>query len=127
MVLGMIESISFKKASTRYLSPPNIAAIKRTRRKLANVDMEPAKRLLEILDMEIDAARTSTSHHPLSLVINKVTSRVPPPATIVPITALNHDAEALSYLLPNLQARGYRILAAGADNKMLNRIGIASS
>ncbi|MFC1951170.1 DUF58 domain-containing protein [Chloroflexota bacterium] len=126
-VLDMIESISFIESSTRYLSLPDITALNRTRRNLANVDLEPAKKLLEILDIEINAIRMSTSHHPLSLAINKVTSYVPPPATIVPITALNHDSEALSYLLPNLKARGYRILATGTNNKASNKIGLTLS
>ena len=126
-VLNLIENITFTRASTRYLSLPDIMMLNRTRKNLVNVDLEPAKRLLDILDIEIDAFKMSTSRHPLSLPMNRVTAYIPPPATIIPITALNHDAEALSYLLPELKARGYRIIDPGVNKKAFSAISASLS
>jgi len=120
-VLGLIESIAFTLPSVRYLSPPDIRRLSRTRRELANVEMEPAKRMLDILDMEVEAVKMSTSRHPLSSALGKIASVVAPPAMMVPITLFNHDAEALNYILPRMEGRGYKVFSSSVGNPLARR------
>jgi len=126
-VLQIVENIISIEPSAKYLWPPDVKRLNRTRRKLANVDLEPARRLLAVLDLEKEAVRTSTSRHPLSLALAKIASVVAPPAMLVPITSFNHDAEALSFLLPKLEARGYRMSALPTDAATAARIGMNPS
>ncbi|MFC1999052.1 DUF58 domain-containing protein [Chloroflexota bacterium] len=120
-VLGLVGGITFTRSSIRYLSPPDIRRLNRTRRELANVDMEPAKHLLDILDIEVEAVKMSTSRHPLSAALGRITSVVAPPAMMVPITLFNHDAEALNYILPRMEGRGYRVFPFGVQNPLVRR------
>jgi hypothetical protein len=88
--------------------------LNRARRKLVNVDQEPAKRMLAILDIESDAVKMTSSRHPLSAVPGKIAHVVTPPAMLIPVTALNHDAEALGYTLSKMQKIGYTVLPVTA-------------
>ncbi|MFC1978771.1 DUF58 domain-containing protein [Chloroflexota bacterium] len=123
-VLRLVEGMTTVEPSVRYLWPPDVKRLNRTRRKLANVDLEPARRLLAILDVENEAVKTSTSRHPLSAVLAKITSVVASPAMLVPITAFNHDVEALSFLLPRLEGMGYRVSPFTGDALTAARIGM---
>jgi len=123
-VLLLVESMTSVEPSIRYLWPPDVKRLNRIRRKLANVDSESARRLLAVLDMENEAVKTSTSQHPLSQALAKITSVVAPPAMLVPITAVNHDAEALSFLLPRLEGKGYRLSPLTTDALTAARIGM---
>jgi len=126
-VLQFVESMTSVEPSIRYLWPPDVKKLNRTRRKLANVDLEPARRLLAILDVESEAVKTSTSRHPLSLALAKVTSVVVPPAMLVPITSFNHDTEVLSFLLPRLEGKGYRVSPLTPHALTAARIGMILS
>ena len=126
-VLLLVESMSSIKPSVRYLWPPDVKKLNKTRRELANVDLESARKLLAILDIEIEAVKMASSKHPLSVALSRITSIVTPPAMLVPITSFNHDTEALSHVLPRLERQGYLISPPVTDNLTASRIGINPS
>jgi hypothetical protein len=123
-VMYLIESISITKPSVRYLWPPDIKKLNRARRKLANVNQEPAKRLLTILDIESDAVQMASSRHPLSMALTKIISVVTPPAMLIPMTSLNHDAEVLRYMLPKMEGIGYTVTGLAVDNLNASGMGM---
>ena len=114
--LQTIKCISTVKPSVRYLWPPDIEKINIARRQLANVDQQAAQKLVAFLDMEREVCRTASSHHPLSAALSKLVYFAAPPAMLVPITSFNHDAEVLSYMLPRLKERGYKLTQLEATN-----------
>ena len=90
-------------------------------RSLLLIDMEgePARRLSEILKFEHEALQDNSRRHPVSNALEKEAKDTSPPATIIVVLLLNHDAEALSVTLENMRKRGYNIIRVEAASKPL--------
>jgi len=98
------------------LEPAKVQYLRRALGQLEQVEAEPARKLSEVLGLEYEAARESAQANPASLAIRKAASYAKPPATIVTISAMNHDAEALTMGLEELERKGYNIISAGLRN-----------
>ena len=71
---------------------------------------EPTQRLLKILNFEYQAILEAAKNHPAVLALLLATKRLPPPAVIILVSKLNHDAEALSITSEKLSRLGFTTL-----------------
>jgi len=60
-----------------------------------------------MLYFEYQAIEEAAKNHPATLALSQVTEHTPPPATIVLVSQLNHDAEALLVTTEKLSKRGF--------------------
>ncbi|MCD6567299.1 MAG: DUF58 domain-containing protein [Dehalococcoidia bacterium] len=91
----------------RYLQPPDMRQLRVSLRRLQGVDLEPARRLRRLLEVEKRAIDEGSRTHPAREALTRVAARASLPARIVVISAWNHDSEALSLALGELGKRGY--------------------
>ena len=105
--LLLVKEISLVALGQRRLGPPDIAGLRRDIRRLKPVKSEPARRLLELLEFEYRAVEKTAREHLAMRVLLQVTGRVLPPASVIMITELNHDAEVLMVTGERLKKRGF--------------------
>jgi len=96
--LSLIKDITIVEFTPRVLQLPDLAKLERDIHQLRQVSSEPAKRLLNMLNFEYQAIKNSAKSHPATLALTSVTEHAPAPATIILISHLNHDAEALAVM-----------------------------
>ena len=77
---------------------------------LKGATSQPAQQLLYILDFEYRAIEKAASGHPAAAALLRSTERVPAPASVVLISRLNHDAEAIMVATERLKRRGFTVL-----------------
>ena len=104
LVVKDIASVEFVH---RFLQPPNISKLRRNTTLLQPVTSQPAQRLLSMLRFEYEAIEEAAKNHPATLALSRSTEHVPPPAIIVLVSQLNHDAEALLVTSEKLSKRGF--------------------
>lgn len=108
--LSLVRQITATEAEGRHLEPTDVAKIRRNIRQLQQVESEPARRLVEILNFEHQAVEEVARLHPATLALSAVTSRVAAPATIFLVSSLNHDAEAVLLATEKLARRRFTIV-----------------
>jgi uncharacterized protein (DUF58 family) len=111
--LSLARQITTTDAAERHLEPTDIAKVRRNIRQLQQVESEPARRLVEILNFEHQAVEELAREHPAARALAAVTSRVPAPATIFLVSPLNHDAEAVLVATEKLARRKFSIVTVG--------------
>ncbi len=105
--LSLLREIIVVKFADRYLEPTDIAKIRRNIRQLQQTDSEPAQRLLDILNFEHRSIEEVARSHPATLALASATRQVPPPAMILLVSQLNHDAEAILVTAEKLAKRRF--------------------
>ncbi len=78
---------------------------------LRGVTSQPAQQLLSILDFEYRAIEKAASGSPAMAALLRSAGRVSAPASVVLISRLNHDAEAITVATERLQRRGFNMLS----------------
>ena len=105
--LSLVKDITSVEFAHRFLQPPDIDKLKRNITLLKQVISEPAQRLLSMLNFEYQAMEEAAKNHPATLALSVVTEHTPPPAIIVLVSQLNHDAETLMVTIEKLSKRGF--------------------
>ncbi|GAJ18510.1 unnamed protein product, partial [marine sediment metagenome] len=77
---------------------------------LKQATSEPGQRLLSMLNFEYQAIEQAAKNHPATLALSQVTEHILPPAIMVLVSQLNHDAEALLVTGEKLTRRGFTTL-----------------
>ena len=111
--LALVKDITIVGFAPRVLQPPDLARLKRDISQLKLASSEPAKRLLNILSFEYEAIKDSAKTHPAATALTSVAGHVPAPATIVLISEMNHDTEALMLTLDRLKRQDFTTISAG--------------
>jgi uncharacterized protein (DUF58 family) len=105
--LRLVKEIKPVALGQRCLKPPDIAGLSRDISRLKTVESRPARRLLELLEFEYRAVEKTARKHLATRALLRVTEPVSPPATVIMISELNHDAEALLVIGERLKKRGF--------------------
>lgn len=109
--LSLLREITPVKTADRYLEIAGITDIKRNISLLKKAKSAPAQRLLGILDFKYRSIEESAKNHPANIALSMATKQVPPPATILLISQLNHDAEVISVISDKLSKRRFTMVA----------------
>jgi hypothetical protein len=118
--LGLIKEIKIVHFTGRYLDPVNIDRIQRNIQLLQRVETEPAQRLRDIFIFEQKALEESAAKNPASVAIMSAARQVPGPATILLVSRLNHDAEAVTVTCGRLGRMNYTTIHVAGAAKILN-------
>ena len=95
--------------------------IKRNISQLKQVDTEPARQLLDILGFEYQAIEESTRKHPATVALTGTTKQVVGPATILLVSQLNHDAEAIKVTTDKLSRRLFNTIRVASPTEVILR------
>jgi hypothetical protein len=104
LLLGKITPVA---TINRYLEPTGLADVKRNIIQLKQVASEPAQRLLDIFDFKYRSMEEFVKNHPAAIALSSTTKGVPAPATILLVSPLNHDAEAIKIITDKLSRRRF--------------------
>jgi len=113
--LLLVKDITLVEFGHRFLQPPDIGKLRRNITQLKQVTSEPAQQLLNMLNFEYQAIEEGAKNHPATLALSTVIEHTPPPATILLVSQLNHDAEALPVTLEKLSMRGFTTIPIRAS------------
>ncbi|MFC2060602.1 DUF58 domain-containing protein [Chloroflexota bacterium] len=108
--LSLVKDIISVEFAHRFLQLPDIGKLRRNITQLKQVTSEPGQRLLGMLDFEYRAIEQIAKKHPATLALSQVTDHITPPAMILVVSQLNHDAEALLLISEKLSKRRFTIL-----------------
>ena len=116
--LQLLQRIAIRSQEERFLDTPNPVRLRReldaqnykdNQTKITNIH--------ELMRIELDALENYSRDHPVSQVLHKHLTKIPPPATITIISRWNHDAEVLSVVIPRLRYKGYTVLDLKAESR----------
>ncbi|HEY41214.1 MAG TPA: DUF58 domain-containing protein [Dehalococcoidia bacterium] len=110
--MELVNSITMAEL-TRLLQPASLGRLRYNMSLLRGATSQPAQQLLNILDFEYRAIEKAASGHPATVALLRSTERVPAPASVVLVSRLNHDAEAIMVATEKLQRRGFAVLPLG--------------
>lgn len=105
--LSLLREIIPVPMVNRYLELPDIKDIRRNINLLKAVDSEPARRLRDIFDFKYRSIEESTRSHPAAIALSGAAREVPAPATILLVSQLNHDAEAVKVISEKLSRQRF--------------------
>jgi len=105
--LSMVKDITPVEFTHRFLQLPDLSKLRRDITQLKQATSEPAQRLLGMLNFEYQAIEKAAKNHPATIALSLATEQAPSPATIVLISQLNHDAEALLVTTEKLSRRAF--------------------
>ena len=111
--LLLVKDITQVAFPERSLQSADLGRLRRNIAWLEKSSLPPAQRLRSLLEFELQAIRAAARNHPATTALSRVTKQVLPPAVIVLVSPLNHDAEALLLTLENLTKRRYNVLCLG--------------
>ncbi len=115
--LSLVKDIASVEFAQRFLQPPDIGKLRRNITLLKQVTSQPAQRLLGMLNFEYRAIEEAARNHPATLALLAVTEHTPPPAIIVLVSQLNHEAEALMVTIEKLSNRGFTTIPMAAAKR----------
>ncbi len=113
--LSLVKEISSIEFAHRYLEMPDFGNLRRNIAQLRHVQSEPAQRLLRILDFEYRAIEHAAKSHPAMVALSLLSERTPISATILLVSQLNHDAEAIQLATEKLSRREFAIIPVDAS------------
>jgi len=108
--MRVVRDIKPAEMTSRCLQPEAMGKLRRNMTRLRSATSEPAQRLLSILDFKQQAIEQVARNHIATAALSRAIQRVPPPALIVLISRMNHDAEALMVTIDKLERKGYSTL-----------------
>ncbi len=105
--LSLVKDVTSVEFAHRFLQPPDIGKLKRSITLLKQATPGATHQLLGMLEFEFQAIKEATKNHPATLALLLATEHISPPAIIISLSQLNHDAEALPLTLDRLSKRGF--------------------
>jgi len=112
--LSLVKDITSVEFTHRILQLPDLGKLRRDITQLRRATSEPAKQLLNMLNFEYQAIEKAAKNHPATLALSLATEQLPSPATIVLISQVNHDAEALLVTTEKLSRREFTTIPIAA-------------
>jgi len=109
--LLLVKDITAVEFAHRFLQLPDITQLRRNITLLKQVKSQSGRRLLSMLEFKYQVMEETATKHPATLALSRATKHMPPPAIIVLVSQLNHDAEALLATSEKLSKRGFTILS----------------
>ena len=109
--LLLVKDITAVEFPHRFLQLPDLAKLRRNITQLKQVTSEASQRLLGMLDFEYRAIEEAAKNHWATLALLQVTEQVRPPAMVVLLSQLNHDAEVVLVTAEKLTRRGFTTLS----------------
>lgn len=106
--LLLSREIEFWAKPRRYLQPPDPPRIRANINKLKMLNAEALNKLIELLDMEYKALCDYAASNPATAAVSTVLAKSRSRATLVFISAENHDVEALRMAKYRLKTRNLR-------------------
>jgi hypothetical protein len=119
--LSLIKDINRVKTIPRHLELADVGLIRHNIAQLQQLDTSPARRLLEIMNFEFHSIEENTRSHPATLALADTAKHVTSPGTILLISQLNHDAEAIKIITGKLTKRAFRTIPVAAPLKAIPR------
>lgn len=110
----------------RYLQPPDPVRIRADINRLRMADLDSVAKLIELLDLEFKALCDYAASNPATKALSVVLAKTGSRATVLFVSAENHDEEALRMAKYRLKARNHRfadISLDGAATSNLSRRG----
>jgi hypothetical protein len=108
--IALVNNIAQVELGQRFLQPANLSRLRRNLGILRGATSQPAQKLLSILDFEYRAIEKAAGGNPATAALLRSAERVTAPASVVLISRLNHDAEAVMVTTERLQRRGFNML-----------------
>ncbi len=108
--IALVNSIAQVEFGQRFLQPANLNRLRRNLGILRGATSQPAQQLLSILDFEYRAIEKTAGGNPATAALLRSAERVTAPASVLLISRLNHDAEAVMVTTERLQRRGFNML-----------------
>ena len=105
--LLLLRKITPVATINRYLELTGLTDIRRNIIQLRQAASKPAQRLLNIFDFKYRSLQEFAKNHPAAIALSRTTKGVPAPATILLVSPLNHDAEAVKIITDNLTRRKF--------------------
>lgn len=119
--LSLIKDINHVKSIPRYLELADVGLIRRNITQLQQLSASPARQLLEILNFEFHSIEENTRNHPATLALSDTVKHVASPGTILLISQLNHDAEAIKVITSKLTKRAFKTVPVASPLKTIPR------
>jgi len=113
--LELIKAIEEVDYGRRFLELTDINRLKGNLRRLKQVSSEPASRLAAILDFEYLSIKEKSKNNPAAKALSQAINRMPQTATVVFISHLNHDAEAILLYKAKIDRMGYSSFVMNGD------------
>jgi len=110
LAMRLVRDIKPAEMTSRCLQPEAMGKLRRNMTRLRSATSEPAQRLLSILDFKQQAIEQVARNHIATAALSRAIQRVSPPALIVLVSRMNHDAEALMVTIDKLERKGYSTL-----------------
>ena len=119
--LSLIKSINRINTIPRHLELADVSLIRRNIAQLQQLSTTPASRLLEIMNFEFHSIDENTRNHPATLALTDTAKRITSPGTILLISQLNHDAEAIKIITGKLIKRAFKTVPVVAPLNAIQR------
>ncbi|MBN1188901.1 MAG: DUF58 domain-containing protein [Dehalococcoidales bacterium] len=108
--MRIVKDIVILPFPTRYLETANILRLQANIRRIEQIDGAPASVLKHLLQAEYSNLKQVALRNPCSQALNSVMSKTDEPSSIVVISHVNHDAEALAFHDYRFSRRGDAII-----------------
>lgn len=95
---------------TRYLQPADIVRLRADIRRLQSVESDPAQALARLLQLEYQSLKTIAVEHPVVKALITAFDKVGDQASVVVVSLLNHDAEAVMFNTVVYEKKGNAVL-----------------
>ena len=120
--LSTVKDITSVEFAHRFLQPADISKLRRNTSLLKQVTSQPAQQLLNMLHFEYEAIEEAAKNHPATLALLSLTKRISPPAIIVLVSQLNHDAEALMVTTEKLSNKGFTTIPIEGERRSKSQL-----
>ncbi|HEX77929.1 MAG TPA: DUF58 domain-containing protein [Dehalococcoidia bacterium] len=116
--LNLAEQVTISLSPLRYLELPDVLRLRGNIGRLRRAQLPSAAKLAEVLDLEYRALSAMAMDNPATKALQTALGMVKEKASVVIISACNHDAEAIALSRFSLGERGYPVLPVGLDRRI---------
>ena len=113
--LELTEEIVVVEPKLRVLEFMEMRRLKRSMGQLSQISTEPARRLSQIVELELDANQQAAQTHPATLALSKALKNLEGPAVLTVASQIRGDSDGLLFALEKLHEKGHRVVYAGSD------------
>lgn len=108
--LDVTEDIRTIGKPTRYLEPADVVRLRANIRRLQSVESDPAQALARLLQLEYQSLKVLAVGHPVAKALIAAFDKAGDQASVVVVSPLNHDAEAVMFNTVVYEKKGNAVL-----------------
>jgi hypothetical protein len=108
--LRLVREMTVYTPPRRYLASPRVARLKANLKRLEGIPNPATTVLGELMRWEVDNLKRRTAESPVSEALRRVGVRRLSEYTVMLISGLNHDADAIAYQRYQLEGRGVSVI-----------------